>query len=97
MAETGATLGFDAIGGGPLIAAILSSMEKALSRKLTAYSRYGSPVHKQVYIYGALDLRPTETRREFVLRRRRDTQIVIRQHRMMRPCRSETRQMRTEP
>lgn len=65
VAETGATLGFDAIGGGSLAATILSSMEKAQSRKLTAYNRYGSPVHKQVYIYGGLDLRPTELPRTF--------------------------------
>ena len=63
--ETGATLGFDAIGGGTLAATILSCMEKALSRKATAYNRYGSSVHKQVYIYGGLDLRPTELPRNF--------------------------------
>jgi NADPH:quinone reductase-like Zn-dependent oxidoreductase len=65
VAETGATLGFDAIGGGTLATTILSSMERALGRKLTAYSRYGSPVHKQIYIYGGLDLRPTELSRNF--------------------------------
>jgi NADPH2:quinone reductase len=27
-------------------------------RKLTTYSRYGSPVHKQIYLYGVLDPRP---------------------------------------
>lgn len=65
VAETGATLGFDAIGGGPMAATILFSMEKALSRKATAYNRYGSPVHKQVYIYGGLDMRPTDLPRNF--------------------------------
>jgi NADPH:quinone reductase len=65
VAQTGATLGFDAIGGGTLAATILSSMEKALSRKATAYNRYGSSVHKQIYIYGGLDLRPTELPRTF--------------------------------
>jgi NADPH:quinone reductase len=65
LAQTGATLGFDAIGGGPLAAMILSCMEKALARKTTTYNRYGSPVHKQVYIYGGLDLRPTELPRNF--------------------------------
>jgi NADPH:quinone reductase len=64
-AETGATLGFDAIGGGSMAATILSCMEKALSRKATAYNRYGSPVHKQVYIYGGLDMRPTDLPRNF--------------------------------
>jgi NADPH2:quinone reductase len=65
VAETGATLGFDAIGGGPMAATILSCMEKALSRKATAYNTYGSPVHKQVYIYGGLDARPTDLPRNF--------------------------------
>lgn len=65
VAETGATLGFDAIGGGSMAATILSCMEKALSRKATAYNRYGSPVHKQVYIYGGLDMRPTDLPRNF--------------------------------
>ena len=60
LAETGATLGFDAIGGGPLAGDILAAMEVALNRTATTYSRYGSATHKQVYIYGGLDLRPTE-------------------------------------
>jgi NADPH2:quinone reductase len=58
IAETGATLGFDAIGGGRMAATILGAMEQVLRRKLPAYSRYGSPVHKQVYIYGGLDPGP---------------------------------------
>ena len=58
VAETGATLGFDAIGGGSMAATILAAMEEVLRRKLPAYSRYGSPVHKQVYIYGRLDPGP---------------------------------------
>jgi hypothetical protein len=58
IAETGATLGFDAIGGGRMAATILAAMEQVLRRKLPAYSRYGSPVHKQVYIYGGLDPSP---------------------------------------
>ena len=60
---TGATLAFDAIGGGKLPSQILVAMEAALQKKLTAYSRYGSPTHKQVYIYGGLDLAPTEVSR----------------------------------
>jgi NADPH2:quinone reductase len=63
--KTGATLAFDAIGGGPLASQILTCMEMALSRKMTAFSRYGSPVHKQVYLYGMLDPRPTELKRNF--------------------------------
>lgn len=65
LAATGATLAFDAIGGGRLSGQILSCMEAALSRNATAYSRYGSSVHKQVYIYGGLDTRPTELDRDF--------------------------------
>jgi len=60
LTETGATLAFDAIGGGKLAGQILAAMEIALVGKMTRYSRYGSPTHKQVYIYGALDLGPTE-------------------------------------
>lgn len=60
VATTGATLAFDAISGGTLASQILSAMEVVASRKATSYSRYGSSVHKQVYIYGRLDLRPTE-------------------------------------
>lgn len=59
LAETGATLAFDAIGGGKLAGQILAAMEIAANRNATTYSRYGSNTHKQVYIYGRLDLGPT--------------------------------------
>jgi len=62
---TGATLAFDAIGGGTLAGQILTSMEAALIRSATEYSRYGSSTHKQVYIYGALDVTPTVLARNF--------------------------------
>ena len=65
--ETGATLAFDAIGGGKLASQILSAMEVAANRKATVYSRYGSSTYKQVYIYGGLDTRPTELARNFGL------------------------------
>jgi NADPH2:quinone reductase len=65
LAETGATLGFDAVGGGRLAGQILTAMEVAATRTATAYSRYGSTVHKQVYIYGGLDRGPTEFTRAF--------------------------------
>ena len=65
--ETGATLAFDAIGGGKLASQILSAMEVAANRKATEYSRYGSSTYKQVYIYGALDTGPTELARNFGL------------------------------
>jgi len=60
LVETGATLGFDAIGGGKLAGQIVTAMEIALNSKPGAYSRYGSSTHKQVYIYGRLDTSPTE-------------------------------------
>ncbi len=55
LAETGATLAFDATGGGKLGGRILSCMERALNRNASEYSRYGSTTHKQLYIYGRLD------------------------------------------
>jgi NADPH:quinone reductase-like Zn-dependent oxidoreductase len=58
VGATSATLGFDAIGGGPMVNHILSAMELAVSAG-AAFSRYGSAVHKQVYIYGGLDRGPT--------------------------------------
>jgi len=62
---TGATLAFDAVGGGTLAGQILTSMEAALTQSATEYSRYGSSTHKQVYIYGALDVTPTVLSRNF--------------------------------
>ena len=53
---TGATLAFDAIGGGKLGNAILMAMEAAAVERMTEWSRYGSNEYKQLYIYGALDL-----------------------------------------
>ncbi|GAB3022571.1 zinc-binding dehydrogenase [Mycobacterium bourgelatii] len=64
---TSATLAFDAIGGGTMASQILSAMEKAASAASTEYSRYGSDVHKQVYIYGVLDTGPTVLGRDFGL------------------------------
>lgn len=57
--ETGATLAFDATGGGDLASRILSAMEAAAARTPGAYSIYGSVAHKQVYLYGGLDVSPT--------------------------------------
>jgi NADPH:quinone reductase-like Zn-dependent oxidoreductase len=65
LVETGATLAFDAIGGGKLVGQILTGMEIAANKTAKVYSRYGSTVHKQVYIYGGLDPRPTEFNRAF--------------------------------
>lgn len=63
--QTGATLAFDAIGGGKLAGQILNCMEIAIGRNAKEYSRYGSDVLKQVYIYGGLNLGPTEITRSF--------------------------------
>jgi NADPH2:quinone reductase len=67
LTTTGATLAFDAIGGGKLAGQILTCMEAALNAKPGPYSRYGSPIHKQVYIYGGLGLGmgPIELHRNF--------------------------------
>ena len=65
LVATGATLAFDAIGGGKLAGQILTCMEIAANKTAKVYSRYGSTVHKQVYIYGGLDTRPTELNRNF--------------------------------
>src|SRR4030095_4184103 len=67
LVETGATIAFDAIGGGKLASQILTAMEIAANKTAKEYSRYGSNVYKQVYIYGSLDTRPTELTRAFGL------------------------------
>jgi NADPH:quinone reductase-like Zn-dependent oxidoreductase len=65
LRETGATLAFDAVGGGQLASQLLNAMEAAIVAPDAPYSRYGSDEHKQVYVYGALDPRPIELRRRF--------------------------------
>jgi NADPH:quinone reductase-like Zn-dependent oxidoreductase len=65
LVETGATLAFDAIGGGKLAGQILTCMETAVNKTAKVYSRYGSSVHKQVYIYGSLDPGPLVLNRAF--------------------------------
>ena len=65
LVETGATLAFDAIGGGKLAGQILTCMEIAANKTAKVYSRYGSDVYKQVYIYGGLDMGPTVLNRAF--------------------------------
>lgn len=62
---TGATIAFDAIGGGRQGGQILAAMEAAAVRNMPEYSRYGSTTHKQLYIYGGLDRGPTEFNRSF--------------------------------
>jgi NADPH2:quinone reductase len=65
LIETGATIGFDAIGGGKTASQILTCMEAAANATAKEYSRYGSNVFKQVYIYGGLDRGPTELTRNY--------------------------------
>ncbi len=65
LKTTSATLAFDATGGGTLASQILNGMEQAANATATQYSRYGSAVHKQVYIYGSLDTGPTVLNRSF--------------------------------
>lgn len=65
VASTGATLAFDAVGGGPLAGQILTAMERALGADANEYRRYGSTIHKQVYLYGGLDTRPTQLDRSY--------------------------------
>lgn len=65
VGETGATLAFDATGGGTLGSQILSCMEAAAVRKMDGHSVYGSDVFKQLYIYGGLDRSATTLTRSF--------------------------------
>ena len=65
LVDTGATLGFDATGGGELTSHILGAMEAAANRDAKTFNRYGSTVHKQVYVYGSLEAGPTLIHRTF--------------------------------
>jgi NADPH2:quinone reductase len=65
VAAAGATLAFDAVGGGKLAGQILSAMEAHCLAQVSEYNRYGSKVHKQVYFYGGLDTRPSELDRSY--------------------------------
>jgi len=65
LIATGATIAFDAIGGGKLASQILTGMEIAANTTMKEYSRYGSTTHKQVYLYGMLDRGPTELARNY--------------------------------
>ncbi|HTL32941.1 MAG TPA: zinc-binding dehydrogenase [Kofleriaceae bacterium] len=67
IGETGATIAFDAIGGGSLGGRILDAMERVAARSMTTFSHYGSSTMKQLYIYGSLDRSPTTLSRTFGL------------------------------
>ncbi|MEZ5373037.1 MAG: zinc-binding dehydrogenase [Microthrixaceae bacterium] len=65
LRSTGATIAFDAIGGGELADTLLSVMEQVAGEQADGFSRYGSDTHKQVYIYGGLDRGPTTLTRAY--------------------------------
>ncbi|MEZ5340929.1 MAG: NADH oxidase [Acidimicrobiales bacterium] len=65
LRSTGATIAFDAIGGGTLADTLLTAMEAVASESASAFSRYGSDTHKQVYLYGGLDRSPTTLNRRY--------------------------------
>ena len=67
IGATGATLAFDAIGGGSLGGTILTAMERVASCSMSTFSHYGSSTLKQLYIYGSLDRSPTTLSRAFGL------------------------------
>ena len=56
IAETGASLAFDAIGAGDMPDTLLSTMERAFSRSAKGLNTYGSDQFKQVYVYGRLGM-----------------------------------------
>jgi NADPH:quinone reductase-like Zn-dependent oxidoreductase len=58
IAATGATMAFDAIGGGDSVAMLHRAMEDVAVSRLGFYSPYGSMEPKQVLIYGHLDRSP---------------------------------------
>lgn len=65
LVETGATIAFDALGGGKMAGQLLTAMERAAVKRMKEFNRYGSNTFKQVYIYGGLDTTPTTFTRNF--------------------------------
>ncbi|GAA6134071.1 zinc-binding dehydrogenase [Oceaniserpentilla sp. 4NH20-0058] len=63
--ETGATLCFDAIGGGEIASHVLTAMELSGTKEITGFNTYGSEANKQVYVYGGLDMSPTTLNRAY--------------------------------
>ncbi len=59
LKATSATLAFDATGGGPWRVRSSAVWSEPPTRPRREYSRYGSTVHKQAYLYGRLDNSPT--------------------------------------
>jgi len=65
LVKTGATLAFDAVGGGDLAHQILTAMESAAIQSGKDVGPYGTTTRKQVYIYGGLDRSPTQLTRSY--------------------------------
>lgn len=65
LSATGATMAFDATGGGRLAGRILRAMELALAQTSEDYHRYGSSEHKHLYFFGGLDPAPVMFERNF--------------------------------
>ncbi len=65
LAISGATLAFDATGGGNLAGRILRAMERGLAGSAQGYSRYGTAIHKQLYFFGGLNPAPVTFQRDF--------------------------------
>ena len=61
ICATGATLGFDAIGG-TMTSTLLRAMERAHAPE--RFSIYGSTTFKHVYVYGGLDRAPVQVARD---------------------------------
>ena len=67
LVESGATIAFDATGGGTLAMEIIKSMEAAANLKGGAKSNYGSTVQKKLYFYGGLNAGEPMLLRPFVM------------------------------
>ncbi|MCP3939160.1 MAG: NADH oxidase [Actinomycetia bacterium] len=68
LRASGATIAFDAIGGGEMADDLLWSMEQAQVAEGAGFSPYGSDVLKQVYVYGGLDRGETTLKRNYGMR-----------------------------
>jgi NADPH:quinone reductase len=55
------------VGGGTLASELLVAMEAAAARSQPGFQRYGTAIHKQVYLYGSLDPGPTVLHRTYGL------------------------------
>ena len=65
LVETGATIAFDAIGGGKLAGQILACMETAINKSAESLQPLRIERAQAGLYYGGLDSRPTELNRTF--------------------------------